>query len=188
MSRVFDIARREYIENVRTKAFLIGLVLTPLWMGLVLVVPKLMRGAKSEAKPVVIVDTTGVLAAPLAERIREAGGFEVEIETTPQVELPSWDEIDVTPEPVIINQEQVDEALESLRQREVRFDDAEEGQGLDSEHAVEMDLIYLKDGEEGPAAEDIRLGLESPLYGVEEEDWTKHMDGVLPDATVADWE
>ena len=81
MSRVFDIARREYIENVRTKAFLIGLVLTPLWMGLVLVVPKLMRGAKSEAKPVVIVDTTGVLAAPLAERIREAGGFEVEIET-----------------------------------------------------------------------------------------------------------
>ncbi|MGE0192527.1 MAG: ABC transporter permease [Planctomycetota bacterium] len=81
MSRVLDIARREYLENVRTKAFLIGIVLTPLWMGLVFVVPKLMRGATSEAKPVVIVDATGVLAEPLAERIRAAGGFEVEIET-----------------------------------------------------------------------------------------------------------
>ncbi len=110
--------------------------------------------------------------------------FEVEVETTPQVELPPWEEITVQPDPVIINADQVEEALESLRQREMQFEDAAEGQGLDSEHAVEMDLVYLKDEEEGPAAEDIRLGLESPLYGVEEEDWAREMDGVLPDATV----
>jgi ABC-2 type transport system permease protein len=83
VSRVYDIARREYLENVRTKAFLIGIILTPLWMGLVFVVPKLMQGAKTEDKKVVIVDTTGVLAPELAQRIDAAGGFVAEIETHP---------------------------------------------------------------------------------------------------------
>ena len=81
MTRILDIARREYLENVRTKAFLIGIVLTPLWMGLVFLVPKLMAGAKADDKRVVIVDATGRLADDLAERIRAAGGFTAEIET-----------------------------------------------------------------------------------------------------------
>ena len=103
--------------------------------------------------------------------------FEVEIETAPIVELPDWDELDVMPEPVVIDAEQVQAALNDIKNRSPRFDEAEEGQGLDSEHAVEMDLIYRKDGEDGPDAKDIRLGLDAPLYGVEEDDWAAKMEG-----------
>ena len=71
--------------------------------------------------------------------------------------------------------EQVEAALQDIRNRSPRFDDAEESQGLDSEHAVEMDLVYTKDGEEGPDAKDVRLGLDAPLYGVEEDEWTEKM-------------
>lgn len=103
--------------------------------------------------------------------------FEVEIETAPLVELPDWDEIDVMPEPVVVEAEQVEAALADIKNRSPRFDEAEADQGLDSEHAVEMDLIYRKDGKDGPDAKDIRLGLDAPLYGVEEDEWTEKMNG-----------
>ncbi|MCH2101595.1 MAG: trigger factor [Planctomycetes bacterium] len=101
--------------------------------------------------------------------------FEVEVETAPTVELPDWNEINVIPEPVVIEAEQVEAALQDIRNRSPRFEDAEEGQGLDSEHAVVMDLVYTRDGEDGPDAKDIRLGLDAPLYGVEEDEWTSRM-------------
>lgn len=103
--------------------------------------------------------------------------FEVEVETTPKVELPEWSELDIKPEPVIINDEHIDLTLEDIRQKNLRFDETEEDQALDEEHAVEMDLQYFLDGEGGPDAKDIRLGLESPLYGVEEEEWATKMTG-----------
>lgn len=103
--------------------------------------------------------------------------FEVEVETTPKVELPEWSELDVKPEPIIVNDEHIDLTLEDIRQKNMRFDDGEDDQTLDEEHAVEMDLQYYLDGEGGPDAQDIRLGLESPLYGVEEDEWTSKMTG-----------
>ena len=39
MKRIWYVLKREYLENVRTKAFLIGIVLTPVWMGLIFVIP-----------------------------------------------------------------------------------------------------------------------------------------------------
>ncbi len=69
MKRMWHILKREYLENVRTKAFLIGLVLTPVWMGVIFLVPKLMGGKKQERA--VIVDATGVLAGPLAEALHK---------------------------------------------------------------------------------------------------------------------
>ncbi len=67
MSRTWQILRREYLENVRTKAFLVGLLLTPLWMGLAFLLPAL--ADKPEEETVVIVDATGRLAGPLRERL-----------------------------------------------------------------------------------------------------------------------
>jgi ABC-2 type transport system permease protein len=67
VSRVLEILRREYLENVRTKAFLVGLVLTPVWMGLVFLVPSLVERPESER--VVIVDETGELGRALAESL-----------------------------------------------------------------------------------------------------------------------
>ena len=67
MSRVWYVLKREYLENVRTRAFLIGLILTPVWMGLIFLVPKLVTQQKGELKKVVIVDATGVLGQGFAE-------------------------------------------------------------------------------------------------------------------------
>lgn len=107
--------------------------------------------------------------------------FDVEVETAPTVELPEWDEIDVIPEPTVVESEQVEAALQDIRNRSPRFDEADAEQGLDSEHAVEMDLVYTKDGQDGPDAKDIRLGLDAPLYGVEEEEWNAKMAGAKKD-------
>ena len=61
MSRIWCVVKREYLENVRTKAFLVGIVLTPIWMGLIFVIPALASSAGVKAQEVVIVDETGVL-------------------------------------------------------------------------------------------------------------------------------
>ena len=80
MSRVWTILKREYLENVRTKAFIIGLVLTPVWMGLIFVVPMLQEGPKKQK--VVIVDETGELALPLQTRLEQLeNAFEVTLES-----------------------------------------------------------------------------------------------------------
>ena len=70
MSRIWLILKREYLENVRTKAFLIGLVLTPVWMGLVFLVPALAKET-TKSDRVVIVDETGVLGTPLARELEK---------------------------------------------------------------------------------------------------------------------
>lgn len=66
MKRILLVLVREYLENVRTKAFLIGLVLTPVWMGLVFLVPALAQDTQ-KTEHVVIVDETGKLGAPFQQ-------------------------------------------------------------------------------------------------------------------------
>lgn len=73
MNRVWLVLKREYLENVRTKAFLIGLVLTPVWMVLVFVVPMLARDTE-KVEHVVLVDETGTLAGPVGEEIARIEG------------------------------------------------------------------------------------------------------------------
>ena len=58
MSRMWLVLAREYLENVRTRAFLIGLVLTPVWMGLIFIVPALVEKAGVKSQRVVILDET----------------------------------------------------------------------------------------------------------------------------------
>lgn len=68
MRRIWLVLKREYLENVRTKAFLIGLVLTPVWMGLVFLLPALAKET-SKSERLVILDRTGRLAGPLTEAL-----------------------------------------------------------------------------------------------------------------------
>ena len=79
MSRIWTIMRREYLENVRTKAFLIGLILTPVWMGMIFLIPMLMRKTAPEKQDVYIVDETGVLAEGLKAALETDKGFEVQV-------------------------------------------------------------------------------------------------------------
>ncbi|MGH7150557.1 MAG: ABC transporter permease, partial [Planctomycetota bacterium] len=65
MRRAWLVARREYVENVKTKAFLIGLLLTPVAMGLFAVLPHLLeKNVGPEAVVVAVADGgNGILAA-----------------------------------------------------------------------------------------------------------------------------
>lgn len=73
MKRILLVLVREYLENVRTKAFLIGLVLTPVWMGLVFLVPALAKDTQ-KTEHVVIVDETGVLGGPFQRLLDGVAG------------------------------------------------------------------------------------------------------------------
>ena len=84
------IFRREYLSRVKTKGFWIGTVILPVFLVAAMVVPSLVI-AKTEAElRLALVDETGKLAAPVAERLRERGGsgkqasnFELEVLPAP---------------------------------------------------------------------------------------------------------
>jgi ABC-2 type transport system permease protein len=68
LSRIVAIAGREYRANVRSKAFIISLVLMPVLMAGGAAVPALMRGRVDvEDKRLVVADATGRLFAALVE-------------------------------------------------------------------------------------------------------------------------
>jgi ABC-2 type transport system permease protein len=80
VSRVWTIIKREYLENVRTKAFLIGVFLTPVWIGIMFAIPALRSKPKSQV--VVIVDETATLGVALQTQLEssaKAGGIKFEV-------------------------------------------------------------------------------------------------------------
>jgi ABC-2 type transport system permease protein len=67
--RIFEIARWEYLQKVRSKGFIASLLLTPLMIAFS-VVPAMMAGKGPDSSVVVgVVDQTGQIAAPLASRL-----------------------------------------------------------------------------------------------------------------------
>jgi len=76
MKRLFVLVKREYIERVRTKAFVIGTVLGPLLMGGLTVIPGLMMSRGGKALHIRVVDVSGNLAAPVEAALakRELNG------------------------------------------------------------------------------------------------------------------
>lgn len=78
MSRVLAVARRELLERLRSKAFLIGTLLGPVILGALMVVPSLVM-SRQRGKPlrVAVLDASGSLRAEveraLASRRDEAG-------------------------------------------------------------------------------------------------------------------
>lgn len=69
MKRLLLIALREYLENVRTKAFLVAVFMTPLLMAASFVVPALLEQKPPEQRAIAVLDTTGVLGAEVGARI-----------------------------------------------------------------------------------------------------------------------
>jgi ABC-2 type transport system permease protein len=62
MRRIWTVARREYLERVRSRAFIIGTVLAPVIMSAFMVVPALMmRYQHGKALRISVVDATGRL-------------------------------------------------------------------------------------------------------------------------------
>ena len=71
-AKLWAVVKREYLERVRTKGFVIGTVLGPLLMGGMMIVPAL--AARSGGKPlkVAVLDATGALRGPVEEALRAA--------------------------------------------------------------------------------------------------------------------
>lgn len=69
MNRTLLVAAREYLENVRTKTFLVAVFMTPLLMGLSFLVPRLAEPKAPELKRLMVVDLTARLGPALAARL-----------------------------------------------------------------------------------------------------------------------
>jgi ABC-2 type transport system permease protein len=69
--KLWAVVKREYIERVRTKAFVIGTILGPLLMAALIVVPTLAARTKGKALRVAVVDATGALGNDVEHALRE---------------------------------------------------------------------------------------------------------------------
>ncbi|MEZ4366075.1 MAG: ABC transporter permease [Kofleriaceae bacterium] len=88
MSAWMVIARREFVERVRTKWFLIATILGPIGMVAAIVLPALLGRGAADRVRVRVVDGSGQVAAPLVAAFTAAGWQAEEVPaTTPEAEL-----------------------------------------------------------------------------------------------------
>jgi ABC-2 type transport system permease protein len=71
MRRVYLIARQEFIKYVTRRGFLIGVLLFPVWIGLVAFLPQAVDRA-TPSRVFVVVDRAGGFEAPIAEAVARA--------------------------------------------------------------------------------------------------------------------
>jgi ABC-2 type transport system permease protein len=78
VSRVFAVARREYLERVRSKAFLISTILGPTLLAAFMIAPILLTRQRGRPLHVAVLDASGVLGAEVGESLarRKVGGQE----------------------------------------------------------------------------------------------------------------
>ncbi|MEO8031954.1 MAG: ABC transporter permease [Gemmatimonadota bacterium] len=80
MRKVFAVIRREFVERVRTRAFVISTILGPVFMGVLIFLPALLAGRSTTARNIIVVDAaTGefgnrVVAALSDTRFGNKGG------------------------------------------------------------------------------------------------------------------
>ena len=72
MNKVLTVIRKEYLERVKSKAFVIGTLLGPLFMGALVIGPALLAGAAGDqSRTVAVIDYSGEVAALLESTLRE---------------------------------------------------------------------------------------------------------------------
>lgn len=88
MRKIWAVAMREYRVNVRSKGFLVGVILMPLFMGGSVIVQTIMeKRGDSSVKEVAVIDHTGSLFEQLSEAARNRNETEVfDSETGKQME------------------------------------------------------------------------------------------------------
>lgn len=89
--RTLAVARREYLERVRSKAFIVATVLGPVILGGMMLIPVLAAERITRPLKVAVLDATGVLAQPVARALADTrvGGsprFEVSVAAPGPVE------------------------------------------------------------------------------------------------------
>lgn len=80
MSRILTVIRKEYLERVRSKSFVIGTLLGPALMSLVILLPVLLaETGGDDARTVGVVDPSGKYFAPLETVMIDQGRENVEL-------------------------------------------------------------------------------------------------------------
>jgi ABC-2 type transport system permease protein len=71
-AKLWAIVRREYVERVRTKGFLIGTILGPLLMAGMMIIPVFAMRSSSKLLKVAVLDGTGTLGPAVEDALRAA--------------------------------------------------------------------------------------------------------------------
>ena len=72
MRRLFAVARREYVERVRSKAFLVSTFLGPVLVAGFMIAPSiLMERQRGKALRIAVVDATGALRGGVEKELRQ---------------------------------------------------------------------------------------------------------------------
>lgn len=72
MKKIFYIIKREYLQRVRSKLFLVGTILTPLlFIGIIFISVKFATMRTSEQRTMALVDESGRVAQPFAKAFQE---------------------------------------------------------------------------------------------------------------------
>ena len=71
-AKLWAVVRREYLERVRTKGFVIGTVLGPLLMGAMMIIPAFAARAGGKPLKVAVLDRSGALQPAVEAALREA--------------------------------------------------------------------------------------------------------------------
>jgi ABC-2 type transport system permease protein len=80
MNRVWTIVRKEYLERVRSKSFVVGTLLGPALMSMFIWLPLLVSDSGGDdERSVAVLDLSGVAFAPLAETLLERGDDHVQL-------------------------------------------------------------------------------------------------------------
>ena len=62
MNKMWTVLRREYLSRIKTKGFVIGTIIMPLFMAGIFVVPILLLFLKSDkSRQIVVIDQTGAV-------------------------------------------------------------------------------------------------------------------------------
>jgi ABC-2 type transport system permease protein len=71
-AKLLAVVRREYLERVRTKGFVIGTILGPLILGAMMIVPVFAMRSGGKPLKVAVLDRVGTLGPPVEEALRAA--------------------------------------------------------------------------------------------------------------------
>jgi len=85
--KLWAVVRREYIERVRTKGFVIATVLGPLIMAAMMVVPALLARSGGKALQIAVLDTDGTLRPAVEAALRE-----VQVDGKPRFDVQKGEE------------------------------------------------------------------------------------------------
>lgn len=98
MRKTWAVAMREYRTNVRSKGFIVGVILMPVFMsGSVLVQTLVAKRGDSSVKRVAVIDRTGSLFVPLHDAAEQRNKSDIfDAETGKQME-PSYEMVEIPP-------------------------------------------------------------------------------------------